>query len=394
MKTWSLITLAATLGASMALGCGGVRVTYRRVELNKAKKDEAPVVKRVPGQRRQGFKVSAYMLVGNELKRVTDPGPNAIKANEHYVNIAVEEVRIFGGGLATPLVLLLKSAGALPQGADFQAMLGQAKKPEDDGYFAWRRPVVISPFVYRGQPLTVEISLTHTSDGIAAQLDAAKREWGDVRHVDPNDYKRHALDAMKLEDEGSEVLRAAFATLAEGASLPLVAGRYVVFSHPEADTIADKITFDADRGLVWKDGDSPVKGVSFVTFMLNRRFRGPRRMETLLEMTRRTIDGAISGGNLDNAASANVKLPDIIDKDPHITNPEKALFKDFVKLYDLRIARRKAKEAKDKAALGTATDELVKHIGEMKTRNKDVMEPAEVADLNTRMRRYLFEATM
>lgn len=155
MKTWSLITFAATLGASMALGCGGVRVTYRRVELSKPKKDEAPVVKRVPGQRRQGFKVSAYMLVGNELKRVTDPGPNAIKANEHYVNIAVEEVRIFGGGLATPLVLLLKSAGALPQGADFQAMLGQAKKPEDDGYFAWRRPVVISPFVYRGQPLTV-----------------------------------------------------------------------------------------------------------------------------------------------------------------------------------------------------------------------------------------------
>lgn len=391
MKT---LSLWVCLAAIAAVGCGGkVRVEYRRVELTKPKKDEpGPVAKRVPGQRRQGFKSTAYMLVGNELKRVTTAGPMAIKANEHYASVAIEEVRIWSGGLEGKLALVVRVGGALPTaGADLQAVVARAKKPDDDKYFAWRNPLLISPFVYRGHPVAVEISLTNVSEGLARQIDEAKKTWGDARHIDPYAPAQHPIDASKLEEEGSEWLRAAFATLAETASLPLVAGRYVVFSHANPDEIASKITFDVDKGLVWKDGGEAVKGTSFATFVLNRRFRGPRRMDMMLEQMKRTIDGAINGGGLDTAKSALQKLPDLIDKEAQVTNLEKELNRSLAKYYELRIARKTAKEAKDKAALATATDELLKFVEEMMKKHKDLLEPAEVSDFQTRMRRYRFE---
>jgi molecular chaperone GrpE (heat shock protein) len=106
---------------------------------------------------------------------------------------------------------------------------------------------------------------------------------------------------------------------------------------------------------------------------------------------KRTIDGAINGGGLDTAKSALQKLPDLIDKEAQVTNLEKELNRSLAKYYELRIARKTAKEAKDKAALATATDELLKFVEEMMKKHKDLLEPAEVSDFQTRMRRYRFE---
>ena len=185
-------------------------------------------------------------------------------------------------------------------------------------------------------------------------------------------------------------MRAAFATKADAASLPLVAGRYVVFSHPNPDELKDKVTFD-ERGLVWKDGGEPVKGVSFATFLLNRRRRGPRRMETMVEMQKRTIETAITNNQFDQAKSAIAKLPEFVDKDPHITDSEKAFNKELCSLFALRVERKQAKAAQDAATLKSKSDDLVKAIDAFKKKYADMIEPSEVNDLNFKLRRYLRE---
>lgn len=382
---------AALALIAFAASCGPVRVNFRRVEINKKEEAKAaePVGKKVPGQRRTGVTSAAYMLVGNELKRVTEAGPDAIVANQHYVSIALEEVSINGAGLVTPLILSFKAEGALPQGQEFQAVLGRAKG-EDGGFFKVLRPLIVDPFVYRGQPLILDVSLTTVPKEVGLQVDKAKEVWGDVRHVDPNSYTRHALDAAQFPTEGSEWIRASFATKVDPSALPMVGGRYVVFSHPNPDELKDKVNFD-ERGLVWKDGNEPVKGVSYVTFFLNRRKRGPRRMETMMEQQKRTIEGAIVSGKLDVAKNAMEKWPEFIDKDPHITDLEKEFHKTLIKFYTLQVEFGTAKEGKDAATVKNKADELVKFIDGFKKQYKDMIEPAEVNDMNFKMRKYLRE---
>jgi hypothetical protein len=339
---------------------------------------------------RTGNVVAAYRLEGDVLKRAVQPGPNAIEAGKHYANLAIEEVRIHGASFPRPLALVLKVAGALPQGGEFTAVLGVAKKPEDDGYYKFTRPVIINPFVYKGQPLVVEVALAPCTEAWAEKIKEAKKEWGEVRHVDPNDYKVHPVDSTHLGTDGSDWFKASFATLNDPSSLILEAGRYVVFSHPNPQELLDKVTFD-ERGMIWKGKDEPVKGVSFVTILINRRKRGPRRDGTSLEAGKRAVDAAIVGGRTDDAKSAIEKLPELIKRDPHITDLERELETAWIKIYQLRMERRAAREQKDKATFTSKCDELVAALNEIRKKFGDLLEPYEVNKMKYSIRRYLRE---
>lgn len=335
------------------------------------------------------FKVAAFQLRGGSLARNVDPGPDKIEANQHYVSIAIEQVRIHKGRLRRPLALVLKVTGALPTGGEFQAILGTINRPDDDGYYSFMKPAVLDPFVYKGQPLIVELSLAPCTEDWEAKIDAAKKEWGDVRHIDPNAFVRHPVDATHLGSDGSDWLKAAFATAHDPNSLPLAAGRYVIFSAPDPVQIHDKVTFD-ERGLIWKGRDEVVKGVSFATIFINRRKRGPRR-DTILEQTKRQVENAITAGRLDDARAALAKLPDMIDRDPHTTQPEKELDKARLKLYQIRIERRAAKDAKDKATFVSKTDDALAALNEIRKKFGDMLEPFEVNQMRYMIKRYLRE---
>jgi hypothetical protein len=235
----------------------------------------------------------------------------------------------------------------------------------------------------KGHPLTVELALAPCSEPWAARIDEAKKQWGTVRHVDPNEYVRHPVDATQLGMEGTDWFRASFATRDDPSSLPLVAGRYVIFSHPQPSAIADQVTFD-DRGLVWRRRDEVVKGVSFATLLVNRRTRGPRR-DTPASLARRAVERAIASDRLDEARRALQQLPGAIARDPHITRAEKALESARVALYRLRIERRAARE--DKAAFVAKTDELIRAYGEHRKELAAVLEPFEVNEIEAAIRR-------
>jgi hypothetical protein len=335
--------------------------------------------------------VAAFKLEGDTLKRTIDPGPNAIVANQHYVSIAVEEVRIHRGNMPRPLALVLKVLGALPQGGEFTAILGTARVPEGDGFYKFDRPAIVSPFVYKGQPLVVEISLAPCTEDWAKKIDEAKRVWGDTRHLDPNAFEQHPVDTTHLGSDGSDSFRAGFATTQDPAALPLTAGKYVIVSHPNPSELAEKVTLDPRGYLVWKSNGEQVQGASFATIFVNRRKRGPRRMDTPLERAKRTVDGAITAERFDDARSALQQLPDLIEKDPSITIPEKELEKARLKIFQLRIERRLAKQQKDKDTFVAKTDEIVKELNEIRKKFDDMLEPFEKNQMQYSIRRFLRE---
>jgi hypothetical protein len=332
------------------------------------------------------LKVAAFKLEGDTLKRVIEPGPNAIVADQHYVSIAIEEVRIHQGSLPKPLALQLKVTGILPGTEEFQAILGTAKNPEDDGNYKFLNPVVISPFVYKGQPIIVEVALAPCTEDWAKKIEEAKREWGGTRHVDPNEPKKHPIDATHLGTDGSDWLKAIFGATQDPSALPLVAGKYVVFAHQNPLAIADKVTFD-DRGLVWKESNDVVKGVSFVTLFVNRRKRGPRR-DSPMEQTRRAAETAVDAGRIEDARAAMSKLPDLIDKNPSITQAEKDLYKAQLKVMEMLIERKAALDAKDKATLAAKTDEVVAAMNDIMKKFADMLEPFEINKMKYDIRRY------
>jgi hypothetical protein len=334
---------------------------------------------------RTGLYVVAFALVDGSLQRLTDPGPNAIQAGQHYVSIVVEELRIHGSNLPRPLALALKVSGALPQGNEFTAILGTARKEESDGFFKFNRPVVIAPFVYKGKPLTVEIALAPCSEDWAQQIDKAKEVWGTVRDVDPNAYTRHPIDATHLGMAGSDWFRADFAAKAENTALPLAAGQYVIIAHENPDEIAAKVTFD-DRGLIWKGSGEIVKGVSFATLRINRRKRGPRR-ETPLAAGLRAVEGALTAMRIEDAKNAVASLPDLIKNDPHITEAERDLFQTRTAIYQLQIDRLAAKNGNDKATFVAKSDEILQAFEALKKKFADMIEPAETNQMEYEIRR-------
>jgi hypothetical protein len=344
---------------------------------------------RRPGRAHTGNQVVAFALVGDKLERLVDPGPNAILPGQHYVSIAIEEVRVHAGRLPRPLALVLKVNGALPQGDEFNAVLGTTRKEDNDGFFKYNRTAIISAFAYKGKPLAVEVALAPCTEEWAQQIDKAKKEWGEVREVDPNAYVRHPVDAAHLGVDGSDWLRVAFGTKEDRNSLPLAAGRYVVFAHPNANEIAAKVTFD-DRGLIWAGKDEVVKGVSFATFLVNRRRRGPRR-DTPLEQAIKAVQGALEAGRLVDAKNGLQKLPEMIAQDPHITEPERELNRAFIAIYQLRIDRREAKQANDKATFVAKSEELIKTATELKKKFADMIEPVERNQLDFSLRRWTRE---
>jgi hypothetical protein len=334
----------------------------------------------------------------------------------HYVSITLDSVffRNLPGTVGREVALGVELSGALPGDVKVVSEPVAAKGP--NGFIFIERPFAIDPFLYRGVPLRLTLTFRDIgpaeSKNLKGRLAALGLLAGAARKIVPD-----AVDKIKVFSEQFESFMgkahkdklftytfSLYPSDMEGVRQDLVVtgGRHVFIGIPATDSpkfikkvkpadLVYKLRL-AGRRLEWRHDNTEYTESPYIMLSVIRYKRYPAE-ETALRQAVKKVDRFIEEGNWKLARSGLANIGTALLEDKTITQMEKNLEQAWK---DVRAAKIDAGEAAaqgDKEALLQAYMKQLKLFGYIAKDFQQILEPAEVKDLQFQARRVTRLAT-
>ncbi|MBI3072944.1 MAG: hypothetical protein HYY84_12590 [Deltaproteobacteria bacterium] len=360
----------------------------------------------------------AFRSTGTKLEYSTfdrdEIARTAISTNLHYVSISLDSVffRNLPGIGDADVAFGFEITGVLGDGKTIKTVLDSRKGVGEHAFLNFDNLVVIEPFLYKGENVTINFHFTAVpgpqSQFIRAQLVGP---LGDsLKKINP------------IKDSGVAQGVSMFANVFGGFAqktwnygttffpsdrvyrdkpdLLFTASRHILMATPPADapakfkelrpnTLMSKLKMRGNR-LVWEKTDEEFTDLPYIVLNITRYKRYPKT-DTKLRQTLQTIDAHIENGSLELAQSSLQGVGAIISDDVVITATEKNLERSLVKWREERIKSLKAKKDDQKDTELTHVKKELEHLFFTLNEFHKILEPFEIKDmlfrLNERLQR-------
>jgi hypothetical protein len=338
----------------------------------------------------------------------------AISTNLHYVSISLDSVffRNLPGIGDADVAFGFEITGVLGDGKTIKTVLDSRKGVGENAFLSFDNLVVIEPFLYKGENMTMNFHFTAVpgpqSNFIRAQLvgplgDSLKKinpikEAGVAQGVSmfANVFGGFA---QKTWNYGTTFFPSD-RVYRDKPDLLFTASRHILMATPPADAPAkykelrpnklmSKLKMRGNR-LVWGSNDEEFTDLPYIVLNVTRYKRYPKT-DTKLRQTLQTIDAHIENGSLELAQSSLQGVGAVINDDQVITATEKNLERSLVKWREERIKSLRAKKDAQGDIELTHVKKELEHLFFTLGEFHKILEPFEIKDmlfrLNERLQR-------
>ena len=341
----------------------------------------------------------------------TEPILGRIDKFVHYVSIAVETVffKELVGTIDSEVALGFEIKGVLPNGEVIKTVPKVVKASGEDAFLSFDNMVMIEPFLYTGQNITMTIWFKAVEKERTGNVKGRLASAGDVLSS-LNPFMSHALKVTEklfqsiigASSQAKKVWKYSFTPhpvsglIHDKPEMLFTAARHILMAIPPADAPAryqqikpqflfTKLKLRGNR-LVYKDTEEEYRETPYIILNITRYKRYPKPDTEIRKLTKK-IDRYIENGNLKMARDAMANLAVAINEDQVITQNEKNLERTWREIRMARIDMLDAKKSGKKDARIKAMIAQLKLLVTIKKQFRTILEPHELQDISYRLNR-------
>lgn len=314
----------------------------------------------------------------------------AVRANLNYISMSLDTVffRDLPGLSDRSVAFGFQLTGALPKGKAIKTVLDISKGVGEHAFLSFDNLVVVQPFLYTGQNVTITLHFRAVDKDEAANIRGRLQGAGEtVKKISPASYAAldtgldlftsiiSAFTKKEMSWKYSFTLFPVDSTYRDKPEMLLTAARHILLCIPTADAprvyrklkpryLLRMLKLRGNR-LVWKKSEAEYTKTPYIVLNITRYKRYPQP-DTRLRQMARLVDNLIENKNYQLAQSNLSNLGTAINNDPIITENEKNLERVW---RDMRAARieaamaiQNAKRLEAQGSKGLAQAELKKAL--------------------------------